>query len=174
MSNIKYQSNGVVAVKSDRKNRFVQGLSRQVRGSTYVLVLMVSMMVTVIGLSALTASRVQQRSVSGSNDFALARDYALCAIDMGLFAIEQDPTSWRNTFTSPGPPTNVTFGGGLLSLQVVDPGDGSLTNNTSDPIAVTGIGEVGSARVKLQVTVTVDSTSGEASFHPGTWKRVVD
>ncbi len=141
------------------------------RGSVYLLVLGVSMIVLVIGLSGLLVSRIEQRSASAVSDMTQARLHALAAIEMGMFLIEADP-NWRETFKAGVLPTDMPLGNGTLTLQAADPVDGDLTNNTVDPVLFTGIGIDGGARHKLQVTITF--TGGVAEFQLGSWKQVVD
>ncbi len=142
------------------------------RGSAYILVLSVSMIVAVIGISGLMVSRIEQRSASASSDMTAARTHAVAAVEMGLFAIEADPLNWRESFDSGNLPTDMPIAGGTLTLLATDPVDADLTNNAADPVLFTAIGVDGAARHKLQVTITF--TGGVAEFQPGSWKQVVD
>ena len=146
--------------------------ARARRGSVYLIVLSVSMIVLVIGLSGLMVSRIEQRSASAVSDMTQARLHAVAAVEMGMFQIEDYPSSWRDRFDAGILPTDMPLGNGTLTLQVVDPVDGDLTNNETDPVLCTGIGIEGGARHKLQVTITF--TGGVAEFQPGSWKQVVD
>ena len=141
------------------------------RGSVYLIVLSVSMIVLVIGLSGLMVSRIEQRSASAVSDMTQARLLALAAIEMGMFLMEADP-NWRETFKAGVLPTDMPLGNGTLTLEAADPVNDNLTNNTTDPVLFTGIGIEGGARHKLQVTITF--TGGVAEFQPGSWKQVVD
>ncbi len=142
------------------------------RGSVYLLVLSVSMIVLVIGLSGLMVSRIEQRSASAVSDMTHARLHALAAVEMGMFQIEDYPSSWRDRFDAGILPTDMPLGNGTLTLEAADPVDGDLTNNETDPVLFTGIGIDGGARHKLQVTITF--TGGVTEFQPGSWKQVVD
>lgn len=142
------------------------------RGSIYLLVLSVSMIVMVIGLSGLIVSRIEQRSASAGSDMTQARLLALAAVEMGLFLIEADPLGWRDAFKAGVLPTNLPLGNGTFTLQAVDPVDNNLTDNVGDQVLFTGIGIEGVARHKLQVTITF--TGGVAEFQPVSWKQVVD
>ncbi|MCH8259366.1 MAG: hypothetical protein IIC46_04080 [Planctomycetes bacterium] len=142
------------------------------RGSVYLLVLSVSMIVLVIGLSGLMVSRIEQRSASAVSDMTQARLHALAAIEMGMFEIEDYPSSWRDRFDAGILPTDMPLGNGYLTLEAADPVDGDLINNTVDPVLFTGIGIEGGARHKLQVTITF--TGGVTEFQPRSWKQVVD
>ena len=142
------------------------------RGSVYLIVLSVSMIVLVIGLSGLMVSRIEQRSASAVSDMTHARLHALAAVEMGMFEIEEYPSSWRDRFDAGILPTDMPLGNGTLTLKVTDPADNNLTNNETDPVLFTGIGIEGAARHKLQVTITF--TGGVTDFQPGSWKQVVD
>jgi Tfp pilus assembly protein PilX len=139
------------------------------RGSVYVLVLGASLIVALIGVSALMAARVQRRVVSGSADMAQARQFAGSVIDLGLFTIRQNPLSWRAQFAAGTIPNDLALGTGTLTLTATDPVDGNLTNNITDPVVLTGVGKCGDARYMLEVTL-----NGDGTINPGTWKRVVN
>lgn len=130
------------------------------------------MIVLVIGLSGLMVSRIEQRSASAVSDMTQARLHALAAIEMGMFEIEDYPSSWRDRFDAGILPTDMPLGNGYLTLEAADPVDGDLINNTVDPVLFTGIGIEGGARHKLQVTITF--TGGVTEFQPRSWKQVVD
>lgn len=142
------------------------------RGSVYLLVLGVSMIVLVIGLSGLMVSRIEQRSASAVSDMTQARLHALAAVEMGMFIMEADPLNWRETFNAGVLPTDMPLGNGAFTLQAVDPVDNNLTDIAGDPVLFTGIGIEGGARHKLQVTITF--TGGVAEFQLGSWTQVVD
>ena len=146
--------------------------SRARRGSAYVLILMVSMIVMVIGLSGVLTSRVQHRGAQATSEMAEARFYALSAIDMGLYLMQGDPSVWRNNFKVGILPTDMSIGNGTMSLVAVDPVDGDFANNIDDPVVLSGIGISGAARHKAQVTIVF--TGATPDFEPGSWKQVVD
>jgi len=138
------------------------------RGSVYILVLGASLIVATIGISALMAARVQRRAVVITADMTQARENARVAIDRALWDIKVNPSSWRSSLAG-GSYSSGTLGGGTLSLTAVDPVDGNLTNNNTDPVVLTGTGNVGQATYILEVTLNPDGT-----INPGTWKRVVN
>ena len=142
------------------------------RGSSYLLVLSVSMIIALIGLSGLIAARIDHKIASSTSDASEARFYALAAIEMGLFAIEEDPLNWRILFHGGALPVDMPIGNGSFSLIVVDPIDSDLRNNFAESILMTGIGTKGLARHKVQVTV--EFTGGVLNFKPGSWKQIVD
>ncbi len=142
------------------------------RGSVYLIVLSVSMIVLVIGLSGLMVSRIEQRSASAVSDMTQARLHAVAAVEIGMFLMEADPLNWRESFKVGVLPTDMPLGNGTLTLEAADPVDGDLTNGATDQVLFTGIGIEGGARHKLQVTITF--TGGVTEFQPGSWKQVVD
>lgn len=152
-----------------RKKLTHRRIDARSRGSVYILVLGASLLVAVIGISALMAARVQRRATQASAGMAQTRQLACSAIDLGLLAIQQNPTTWRTLFTAGTLPTDLSLGSGLLTLTAVDPIDSDLTNNTTDPVVLTGVGSVGQARYMLEVTL-----NGDGTIAPGTWKRVVN
>ena len=66
------------------------------RGSAYVAVLGASMIVMVIGLSALTATRIQHRNAGWVNDIVEARTAAQTGMAWALYKISHDD-DWRTT-----------------------------------------------------------------------------
>ena len=142
------------------------------RGSSYLLVLSVSMIIALIGLSGLIAARIDHKIATTTSDATEARFYALAAIEMGIFAIDADPLNWRKAFHNGALPVDMPIGSGTLSLLVIDPLDNDLLDDPTDPVLMTGIGAKGIARHMVQVTVVF--TGGVTSFLPGSWKQVVD
>lgn len=130
------------------------------RGSVYVLVLGATMLVMTIGLTALYAARVENRSTTTSNDLVASRLYAQAAIEMGMFWIMDDP-NWRITRTSGWWTVDTGIGDGTYSLQVIDPVDGILSNSSIDQIVMLGVGMKGDARHMLSVILnpSVPSTT---------------
>jgi len=122
------------------------------RGSLYVAVLGCAMAVTVIGVAALTALRVERRFAEGTADFAQARLHALSAVEMGLHTIANDP-DWRTNNPNGVWETDRPIGSGTYTLEGVDFDDGDLTDFDTEPVVLTGTGWQGDARYKLQVTV---------------------
>lgn len=122
------------------------------RGSVYVMVLGATMLVMTIGLTALYAARVENRSSTTSNDLIAARLYAQAAIELGMFMILDDP-NWRDNRTSGWWELDATIGDGTYSLQVTDPVDGIMSNSELDQIVMLGVGMKGDARHMLSVVL---------------------
>ncbi len=114
------------------------------RASVYIALLGVSMVVTVIGLSALTAARIQRYAAEATNDIAEARFYAQSATDLALFRISGDP-QWRYRYSNDVWTTDQAIGRGTFSFKLVDELDGSLTNDPGQPVRLYAMGCVGDA-----------------------------
>lgn len=122
------------------------------RGSTYIVVLGSSLVVTVIGMAAVMAARVERRSTEGAADMTAARFYAQSAIELGCYLIDSDP-NWRTNRVNGTWVSNRTIKTGTLSLLGVDPNDADLSNSATDPLVLTGIGVEGEAKYNLQVSL---------------------
>lgn len=139
----------------------------QRKAMSYVLVLGTAMVITVIGLSALSTMRLRWRSTKNSTDFLQTRLYAQSAIDIGLFYIENTP-DWRNVRPSGLWVDRAPFGNGFYSITGIDPIDNDLSDSAVDPVILTGIGFQGDARFKLQVTLQpelIPISSLEVALH---------
>ena len=121
-------------------------------GSIYVYVLATSILITIMGLGALAAVRVQMQSCRLAKDCGVARACAVSAVELGLLYIQQDP-NWRQIRPSGIWVQDQTLGSGMLTLQGVDPGDNTLNDSEYEPLLLTGIGAKGIARHKTEVTL---------------------
>ena len=146
---------------ASRKHRYRR------RGSSYVFFMGTAMIVTIIGLSALMAVRIQRRGAEGSNDLAAARFYAQSAIEHGFAMINEKP-DWRTDLGSGFWFTNRDIHGGTYSLEAtfIDDGDGKPEN---DDVLLTGTGVHGLASHKTQVMLNAQGS--EVALSPGSWQR---
>ncbi len=88
-------------------------------GTIYVLVLMTTLIVAILGLSAVALSRIQLRRERQAHDAASARAAARAAIEWGFMKIRLE-TNWNNLLTgNPQWATNVRFEGGSYSLTML-------------------------------------------------------
>lgn len=111
------------------------------------------MAIAVVGIAALTVVRVDRRAVAGMSDAMQARVYARSAIDIGLQRMVED-ADWRTKYTSGIWENLVTIGSGSYTLEGVDPADGDLADDDTQPVTLTGIGMQGSARFALEAQLT--------------------
>lgn len=121
-------------------------------GSVYLHVLASSVLVTIIGLAALAAVRIQTRSELRARDYAEARNCAVSAVELGLLFVTRDP-AWRDSWTSGAWLSDKPLGDATFTLEGIDPQDGDLTDSDYEPLILTGTGTKGIARHKSQVTL---------------------
>jgi hypothetical protein len=144
------------------------------RGTAYLIVLGAAVIVTLLGLSALTGVRIQRRSTLALADVTEARLYARSAIELGLLTINSAPT-WRTAQPHGRWITGRTLGRGTFDLDAVDP-DGNLSDDPNDPIVLTGTGHVGLACQKISVQLVPEPPPGldclASAVHAGTWAYV--
>lgn len=133
-----------------RSTRWIRHPRRRA-GAIYLIVLATSMLVALLGLSALMAARLRLRNAGPTGDMLEAQLYAQSAVELGRYWINNDP-NWRTSRTKGWWAQNVSLGKGKYSLSVVDPnGTGALNQNTTDPVVLTGVGMRGNATQQVQV-----------------------
>jgi hypothetical protein len=130
--------------------------NRRARGSVYVAILGLSMLVAVIGLGGVVLSRTQSRVADLQSDVQEARGYALAAIEIGRAMIAKD-VNWRTTRTNGVWVNNQVLGNGRISLSVVNPA-GVLNRAASDSVVLTATGTKGSAVQMVEVTLNATVT----------------
>lgn len=120
-------------------------------GSVYLHVLGASMLVTIVGLAAVSAVRLQTRATQRASDLAEARACAVSAVELGLLHVE-DP-NWRTIWPNGAWLSTKALGDGTFTLEGVDPQDGDLSDSEFEPLVLTGTGIKGIARHKARVTL---------------------
>lgn len=114
------------------------------RGGAYVFFLCTALLVTVIGMSALTVVRVRQRIVEGVTQAAAADLYAQAAVDAARLAIYSN-SGWRTQFLHDSWSVPQSMGDGTLAWKVKDEVSGSLTADSNALVRVFGKGVCGSS-----------------------------
>ncbi len=125
------------------------------RGSAYVAVLGSAMIVTVIGLSAMLAMRVQNRSAGWMQDVVKARTYAQCGVQWAFYQISSDE-EWRTSRPNGQWVDGRAIHDGSFSVWVTDPSDGDLADSPRDPVLVQAAGYSGQARQLMSVELPAD------------------
>lgn len=128
----------------------------QRRGSVYLLVLGLSMLVTVIGLGSVAVSRLTARTVSEGKDFTDARMLAFSAAEHAFTRINAD-TNWRTTFN--GQTIQMSLGRGTFSWHITDESDGNLTDDPTEAFTIWTTGTVGRASYSMKVHMVPGSSS---------------
>lgn len=125
----------------------------------YIAVLGASVLVTVLGLSALLVARIEGRSAVAEADIAEARRCAAAGIEIARYVI-QSTANWR-TRGSGIWMTAVTLGKGQVTVHVTDPSDDDITDSASEPIVITATGTAGRATQYLTATLSPQSSGYE-------------
>jgi hypothetical protein len=132
----------------------------------YVAVLMTATIVAVIGISALTITRVELRSGEGTKDMIEARFYAQSAVEMGAFSINDDPT-WRTTYSNDTWVAEQPIGNGTYTWKLVDEQDADLGNDPSQPVRLYGKGTAGDAVRIYSMLVDTEVDTPNLVRNPG-------
>ena len=132
--------------------RFPRSWRRPRQGSTYLLVLGVASVLTVIGLGALAVSRVNNRAASQSQDWIEAQLLAFSAVEQAMATIN-NTSNWRTAYN--GQTVQKSLGRGSFTWRLADDEDGSLTDQTTDPFTVYAVGTVGRATYSTRTHVSV-------------------
>lgn len=128
------------------------------RASAYALVLTTALLVSIIGLSALTATRVVARGSLEQQALESARFASRSGLELAQRVIAQDPY-WRTNLGSSVWKNWTSLGEAAFRIEAVDPVDGDPSNNDSDPIVITSTGRSGEALHKLQATIQTNAGS---------------
>ena len=126
------------------------GCRRARRGSVYLLVLMTTLIVGIIGLSAVALSRVELRRERQAQDAVVARAAARAAIEFGLLKIRLT-TNWSDLSGGNAAwASNVSFNGGTYSLTRTAYDN---TDPINDRLTLLAIGKRGDAVCQFQVVI---------------------
>lgn len=123
------------------------------RGSVYVAVLGVSIIVAVIGIASVHVARIEVREATALDDMAKARLAARSGVECALAKLKADAL-WRTSHASGV--ANVLaglsdlLGTGSNYYTLID-SDGNLNDNTDDTLTLRSVGTAGSARHVIEV-----------------------
>ena len=139
----------------------MRGRTHRRRGSAYLLVLGVAMLLTVSGIASVLAVRAQRKAVAATTDAAQARLCAQAGIEFALLCVEREP-SWRTSRAEGVWVADMALGNGSFTVEVNDLGPSTdlASSSDGDPILLTATGFKASARHKMQVRL-VSPTSSE-------------
>ena len=138
------------------------------RGSAYVFIVGVAMLLSIIALGIVAVSRLQVRAQGLSRDAEEASFTASSAVEHGLATVANNPT-WRTQYASGVWTSSIALNRGTFAWKLVDEIDGNLSDNAAQPARLYGKGVVGGAtRVySVLLEVGVDSL---AHVHPASWR----
>jgi hypothetical protein len=121
------------------------------RGAAYIAVLGTSLLISVIGVTAILLAQVESRAGQRASDADEARLYARSAVEWGRRHIRETP-AWRD-----GSGTlcaGLAIGAGSFTVQAMDPLDGDLGDYDADPVVLRATGYKGAAVQVDEVTLT--------------------
>ncbi len=130
-------------------------------------VLGMAMVVTVIGLSALTAARVEHRAAREGEAAVKADFHAQSAIEVVLFRLSTDP-NWRTSYSNDTWTSEETDGDHVFCFKLVDEEDGDLANDYTQPVrlhAKAGVGEA--VRIYSVQLCRTDASAANLLSNPG-------
>lgn len=132
------------------------------RASAYVFVLGVAMIVTVLGMGALTLSRVTARTTSDANDWEAAGSLAFSATEQAMSflntAAAAAPSTWRSGYVSGQTAFTQAIGRGQFSWAIKDEIDNNLSADYLRSFRVCGVGAVGNVKRVYSVQVAPGGT----------------
>jgi len=131
------------------------------RGAIYVLVLIVSIIVTLIGILALRMVQSQARVARLHAQRDKASALAESAVQWGIHyaSLKAD---WRDDVTSGAVFQTMALGDGQITVTLTDEADGDLADDDTDSFTITGTGTIGDA--SQTYSVELEYPVGEA--HP--------
>ena len=128
------------------------------RGSVYIVTLGIAMILTVLGLAAITIGRINTRIAADSQDWREAQLLAYSAVGHALTQIDST-ANWRTSLA--GTTVQKSLGRGTFEWSLIDETDGDLGDNGKDPVTVLAKGFVNNAAYSLSMTARIDSSALE-------------
>ena len=110
----------------------------------YIIVLGAAMMVSIAGVSALLAVRVQRRAALAAADAVQARLIAESIIDVARYRIATD-ADWRSAYSHDAWTAPETAGRATYRFKLIDEGDGDLADDPADPVRLVAEASIGDA-----------------------------
>lgn len=113
------------------------------RGSLYISVLGVTLVVGMMASVAITVVRLEMKTNATFNDMQEARLLAASGAEYGACYLHHS-SLWRSSLQNDVEGSYTSVGGGQFSWKIVD-SDGDLTDDQRDIVTLYGIGKVGDA-----------------------------
>lgn len=105
------------------------------RGAVYVLVMGASMLVAVIGVSAVMAARIERRAAADEATAVRARFAAQSYVEIVLNRLSTN-TTWRSTYLHDTWSDSETIDDATLHFKLADEADSDLANSSADPFRI--------------------------------------
>lgn len=153
-------------MKITNHNSTLHTPSHKRRGSLYISVMGVTLIVAMIGLSSMMSARVHLKEAANTCYKEEAQHLASSGIELGLHRIEEE-NDWRSAYTHNVESTAWNLGNGTVTFKFFDD-DGNLNDDDSDPVRLIGIGRING--ITFQESILLMPTGNgvsclEAAFH---------
>jgi type II secretory pathway pseudopilin PulG len=150
------------------RRKTLSRMKRARRGYLYVAVLFTTLIVSTMGLVALSTAALRTRSTIDANDRLTAEALARSAIEDAILRVRGE-SNWRMVFANnvEYPPSGVALGGGSYTYKLLDE-DGNLSDDDSDSVRIVGIGRSGRAVAAESVRLVATGaplSCLQSSFH---------
>jgi hypothetical protein len=143
------------------------------RGSALLLVTITVAIVVTMGLTFLSSTATTTEIVGSHNDQQRARMIAESGLEYAIHYVNNS-SSWRSSQTEGTWVSNQAYGGGTFSIIGQDgydingdgvvEGDGSLSDNSGDPVTLTSIGTFNGVSVSVSAAVMPGNSSTIATI----------
>ncbi len=144
------------AFDAERRSRaFPRGAwerGRRRTGGVYIAVLGTSLIVALLGISALLGQRIQNRMLVAAADIRQAQLNADAAVELALLNMKQNE-NWRGDFSNGNWFVGRGTTAGVCTVNVADPIDAILADDADEPVVITGIGLKGGAQQRCEIVV---------------------
>jgi Tfp pilus assembly protein PilX len=130
---------------------------RNPRGSAYVAVLGIGLLLAVSGAGAITVARVKSRNAALSTDAAMARQAATAMVEAGRAIILRE-SAWRSSRATGVWLETAVPGGGGAKLTAYSPSN-DLVSSDIEPVILEGESNIGGATQRVCVLVEMPSRS---------------
>jgi hypothetical protein len=124
------------------------------RGTAYVLVVGIGMVISAMVYGVVVASQVSSRTMPLRNNAAEAEVLSRAAIDQAVQIISTNAL-WRTTYLNNIESTRMNMGRGTVSFKLVDESSGLLSASSTNPVRVYGIGRVGKATKVCSIVMSL-------------------
>lgn len=133
------------------------GQALRKRGSAYIFILGITLIVTVLGMGALTFSRISGKTTGEGNDWEAAGALAFSATEHAMsymnVVVAAAPATWRSSYVSRQTVVTQAMGRGTFSWALKDEVDGNLAADYLRAFRIYGIGKVGAVTRVYSVQV---------------------
>jgi len=144
------------------------------RGSVYLAVLGVAMIVSIIGMCSMQLSRLELRAAADRQAHSEARFLAQSGVEYAVTIIDAG-NGWRGIYANgkKEPATPMAIGNGTFQYKLTDPADGNLNNGSNHLVEIAGIGKVGNATF-VYVADYAPNSEGDMALVPGSWRQTTN